>query len=161
STTQVLVSAVQGILKKLEKLDLDAAVTDADTLLKNANTKIGDVDTKKLSDDAVAFIGEIRKSNDRLQQILNNPSIDPSIDDLRETPGNAKKATARIEDILADPRVEKMMASLDRAGDELPPALQDIRRAVRRIDRLVENQQGAIDSALAELNRVLRNVNVI
>ena len=161
STTQVLISAVQGILKKLEKLNLDAVVTDADTLLKNANTKVGDLDTKKLGDEAVAFIQEIRKSNERLQQILNNPSIDPAIDDLRATLENAKKATARIDEILADPRVEKLMTDLDRAGDQLPPALQDVRRAIRRIDRLVETQQSTIESALTQLNEALRNVKNI
>lgn len=161
STTQVLIDAVQGILKKLEKLDLDAVVADADTLLKNANTKVGDLDTKKISDEAVAFIAEVRKSNDRLQQILNNPAIDPAIDDLRATLENAKKATARIQEILADPRVEKLLTDLDHAGDQLSPALQDIRRAVRRIDQLIATQQGTIESALTELNEALRNVKNI
>lgn len=161
STMQVLINSVQGILKKVEKLDLEAVVTDADTLLKNANTKVGDLDTKKISDEAVAFIAEIRKSNVRLQEILNNPSIDPAIADLRATLENAKKATARIDEVLHDPRVEKLLADLDRAGDQLPPALQDVRRAVRRIDRLVETQQATIESALTELNQALRNVKNI
>lgn len=161
STTQVLVGAVQSILKKLEKLDLEAVVSDADTLLKNANTKIGDLDTKKLGDEAVAFLQEIRKSNERLQQILNNPSIDPAIDDLRATLENAKKATARIDEVLHDPRVEKLLADMDRAGDQLAPALQDIRRAIRRIDLLVQTQQSTIESALTQLNEALGNIKVI
>lgn len=161
STTQVLVSAVQSILKKLEKLDVDAIASDADTLLKNVNAKFSDLDTKKITDEAVAFIAEVRKSNDRLQQILNNPSIDPAIADLRETLETAKESTARIDELLHDPRVEKLLANLDRAGDQLPPALQDIRRAVRRIDRLVETQQATIESALTELNEALRNVKNI
>lgn len=161
STTEVLISAVQGIFKKLEKLDVDAVVADADTLLKNVTTKVDDLDAKKLSDEAVAFIAEVRKSNDRLQQILNNPSIDPAIDDLRATLENAKNATARIQQILADPKVDKLLTDLDHAGDQLPPALQDIRRAVRRIDLLVQTQQSTIESALTQLNEALKNIKVI
>ncbi len=158
STMQVLISSVKVILKKIEKLDLDTVIKDADSLLKNADGKIADLDMKRISDEAVAFLSEVRKSNDRLQQILNNPAIDPAIDDLRATLENAKKATDRINQILHDPRVENLLANLDKAGDQLPPAIQDFRRAIRRIDRLIETQQSTIESALMELNEALKNV---
>ena len=184
STSQVLISSVQSILEKLKSLELRKVVDDLDTLLVNANTKLDQldvgtistdatglledlrakidaVDTKKISDDAVAFLEEIRKSNDRLQDILNNPNIDPSLEDLRATLQNAKDATARIDEILKDPKVQELIDNLSSAGAELTPTLDDLRRAVRRIDRLIASQQANIGSVIDELNKAMANIRAL
>ncbi len=184
SKSQVLITAVQGILDKLRSLDLKKTLDDLDTLLENANTKldgldvhklnddavgtledlrakIDALDTKKISDEAVTFIAEIRKSNDRLQEILNNPNIDPSLEDLRATLQNAKDATARIDTLIKDPKVEALVDNLSDASGELSPTLDDLRRAVRRIDRLIASQQANIESVIEELNRAMENIRAV
>jgi ABC-type transporter Mla subunit MlaD len=184
STTQVLIGAVQAVLEKLKSLDVEQVLADLDTLLENANDKVaaldvqtlnGDavtllenlrakidaVDTKRISDEAVGFLEEIRTSNDRLQEILNNPNIDPSLEDLRATLANAKEATARIDEILADPKVKELIGNLAGAGGELTPTLEDLRRAVRRIDRLIAAQQANIESVIDELNRAMANIRAL
>lgn len=184
STTQVLIGAIQDILAKVKSLDLEKALNDLDNLLENANakvqqldlgtisddavavlqdvrTKIDAVDTKKISDQAVAFLEEIRKSNDRLHEILDNPNIDPSIEDLRATLQNAKDATARVDEILKDPKVEALITNLSNASGELSPTLDDLRRAVRRIDLLIASEQANIESVIEELNRAMMNIRAI
>ena len=184
STSQVLINAVQGILDKLKSLELKKVVDDLDTLLVNANGKLDEldvgtistdatglledlrakidaVDTKKINDEAVSFLEEIRASNDRLQEILNNPNIDPSLEDLRATLQNAKDATARIDEILKDPKIRELIDNLSSAGAELTPTLEDLRRAVRRIDRLIAAQQANIESVIDELNKAMSNIRAI
>jgi paraquat-inducible protein B len=184
STSQVLISSVQGILEKLKSLELKKVVDDLDTLLTNANGKLDEldvgtistdatglledlrakidaVDTKKINDEAVSFLEEVRRSNDRLQEILNNPNIDPSIEDLRATLHNARDATARIDEILKDPKIRELIDNLSSAGTELTPALEDVRRAVRRVDRLLAAQQTQIESVIDELNKAMTNIRAI
>jgi len=146
---------------KLDELDVGTISTDATGLLEDLRAKIDAVDTKKISDEAVSFLEEIRASNDRLQEILNNPNIDPSLEDLRATLQNAKDATARIDEILKDPKIRELIDNLSSAGAELTPTLEDLRRAVRRIDRLIAAQQANIESVIDELNKAMSNIRAI
>ena len=63
---------------------MEAVVADAGTSPKNANILVGDLYTNWNGDEAVAIL-EVRKPNHRLQEILNNPSIEPEIADRRAT----------------------------------------------------------------------------
>lgn len=184
SRSQVLLQSVQQILEKLRTLDMNQVADDLDSLLVTADTKLGqldvdsinadvtgllddlrakvdELDTKKINDEAVAFLEDIRRSNDRMQEILNNPNIDPSLEDLRVTLENAKDATTRIDEILEDPQLQTLLDDLSGASAELSPALVDLRRAVQRIDRLVAARQTTIDSLLDELNKTMINIRAL
>jgi phospholipid/cholesterol/gamma-HCH transport system substrate-binding protein/paraquat-inducible protein B len=120
SAVQVLVDQVQGILKKLEKIDLLPVLAEAETLMKSVNTKIDDLNVKEIND-LVTHLGEL----------------------------------------LADPRIESLLTSLNRASAELPPALEDARRTLLSIDQLIQAQKGPIGSVLTDLNRTLKNTEAI
>jgi hypothetical protein len=158
STVQVLVDAVQGILRKLERIELDKVVSDFDGLIESTKDKIDQLDMKTINENLVAFLGEIRDSGQRLDEILNNPAIDPSIDDLRATLESARDVAERIDVALKAPGFDKFIKDLEEAGGELSPAILDFRRALQRVDRLIDSQQSAIESAIAELNAALKNI---
>jgi ABC-type transporter Mla subunit MlaD len=161
STTAVLLTAAEKILKKIEALELEPVISDVDTLIKTANAKVADVDTRTLNEKAVALLDELRTSNARIQEILKNPSVDASLEDLHATLENAKQATARIDEILHDPRVDKIIGNVETFSGDAEPGVQDIRRLVLRLDRLVATQQTTIEAALLELRRALTNINAI
>ena len=184
STMQSLLSNAERILRKLESNDLPGISSDLDKLLVTAKRKLDDldvsslntqaigfmadlrakvseIDAKTLNDEAAAFLTEIRATNSRLKQILDSPAIDPGIEDLRATLQSAKDASSRFNEILHDPKVDRILTELDDAGGQIRPALDDFRRAVRRIDLLIASQQASLESVLTELDRALANISTI
>ena len=184
STTQVLLGAVESIARKLEDIDYSRVATNFDefittlddkigrldagqinddviALIEDLRTKVGEVDAKRLNDEAVALLEEVRASNDRLREILDDPDVDPAIADLRATLESSKSAMARLDEILDDPQVREIIDRLDQTSAELPPAVRDVRRVVREIDRLVATQRSTIEAILDELQRALENVDTI
>lgn len=156
-----IVSLISELNTKAKQLDVTSLRDEAMKMIEDVRAKVGDVDAKGISDEVTSLLEEVRASNQRLQDILNDPDIDPSIADLRATLQNAKDATARLDEILNDQRVDDIISQVDQAADDLPPAMEDVRRVVRRIDRLIATQQGVIESILAELERAIRNVDII
>lgn len=184
STTQVLLGKVQSILTQLDGIDyqgvvgsidhllktatnkldeFDAKTINADStgLLKDLRTKVSELDMKKINSEATSLLQEIRDSNARLQKILDNPNIEPSLEDLRTSLKQIKEASAKLNKIVHDPQVKAIMDNVEQASGDIKPALQDFRRAIRRINTLVVSQQATIDNILRDLERALRNVDTV
>ena len=138
SELRELINSVHAILTNLEGIDAQIVAENLDRLLVDVDTKVNQFDVQKISGQAVALLQEVRASNRSVQDILANPNIEPSLENLRATLDNAREATA-----------------------QLPAAVTDVRRAVRRIDRLVASQQATIEAALEELRRALENISTV
>ena len=130
STVSTFVSAAISVLEKLKQLDVDTTLANLNRLLVTANARIDainskgisdrtervlgkvekvldGVDAKRLSDESVALLTELRESNVELKKTLSNPA-------LQKLPDDAAAAIARIRVIVDDPNLPKTLAHLSR-----------------------------------------------
>ena len=159
STLTSIVNAVSEITDKLSKVDINAVINHLDSLLVTTNAKIGAIDTKgiseqtqrtlgkfekklddvnakKLSDEGVALLAELRQSNADLATILNDPA-------LRKLPADTAAAVARARTILEDPNLPKAIANLSRSLARLDRILgggePDLARTIDNLRIITDN----------------------
>jgi hypothetical protein len=77
-------------------------------VLAKTETKLDGINAKKLSDEALALLAELRESNTELKKTLANPA-------LQKLPDDTAAAVARIRAIVDDPNLPKSIASLSRS----------------------------------------------
>ena len=130
STFTAVVNAAQDIMEKLHRIDFDATIARIDKLLDTTNDRIAAVDVrklqqradttlakldntldqlqaKKLSGEASALLTELRQSNAELKKTLGNPA-------LQKIPDDAAAAVQRMKELIADPKLQRTIASMDR-----------------------------------------------
>ena len=159
STLTSIVNDVSDIADKLHKLDIEGVVKHLDQLLVTTNSRIealdtkminqrtervlakvektlDNIDSKKLSDDAVTLLAELRKSNAELNKTLANPA-------LQKLPDDAAAAIARARVILDDPNLTKTVANLSRTLARLDRILgggeADLARTIDNLRLITDN----------------------
>ena len=160
STVTTFVNSAIGILDKLHKLDIEAMLTNFNRLLVTANTRIDAIDTKaisrrtvtvlgkmeatldnlatkKLSDEAVALLSELRTTNAELKKTLSNPA-------LQKLPDDAGAAVARIRTIVEDPN--------------LPKTLSHLSRTLGRLDRILGVGEADLSVTIENLRQITDNL---
>jgi ABC-type transporter Mla subunit MlaD len=129
STVLQLVNAASEIVDRLRKLDIESTFDNLNKLLTTATDRVAALDTKglqqradrtlsklestlndiaakKLSDEALALLADLRRTNTELQSTLANPA-------LKRLPESADQAMARIKDVVGDPRLAASIAHLE------------------------------------------------
>ncbi len=160
STVTTFVNSAIGILDKLHKLDIEDMLTNLNTLLVTTNARMDALDTKaisrravtvlgkletslanlatkKLSDEGVALLSELRATNAELKKTLSNPA-------LQKLPDDAGAAVARIRTIVDDPN--------------LPKTLSHLSRTLGRIDRILGVGEADLTVTLENLRQITDNL---
>ncbi len=159
STLTSIVNDVSDIADKLHRLDIDSLAQHLDKLLVTTNARIEALDTraisertertlaklektldhidaKKLSDEGVALLAELRRSNAELNKTLSNPA-------LQKLPDDAAAAIARARVILDDPNLTKIVANLSRTLARLDRILgagePDLARTIDNLRLITDN----------------------
>ena len=156
STVTALINSASEIMDRLHKLDVEGTVGNLNTLMVTTNDRIAAIDTKslsqraervlakvestldnfaakKLSDETVALLSDLRVTNAELKKTLANPA-------LQKLPDDAAAAIARVRAIVDDPNLPKTLAHLS--------------QSLGRIDRIL----GAGESDLAVTVENLRQI---
>ena len=154
------IKSASEIVDKLQRLDLDAVVNNLNTLLTTANDRIAALDTrslqqktertlaklestlndlqaKKLSDEAVGLITELRKSNAELQATLANPAF-------KKLPESADQAIQKVRDLVGDPRLASSIAHME--------------RTLARLDRIFGGGEADLTTAIENLRQISDNL---
>ncbi len=157
STVTAIVNAAESIMEKLQKVDFEQTMANLNRLLVTTNDRVGALDTKsfqrrvettlgkldttldamqarKLSDEAVALLAEMRATNAELKKTLASPA-------LQRIPEDTAAAVARVKELVSDPKLAKTIASME--------------RMVSRFDRLF----GSTDTDLATTIENLRQIS--
>jgi ABC-type transporter Mla subunit MlaD len=160
STVTAIVNAASEIMERLHKLDIEGTLANVNKLLVTTNAKVDAIDTKvisqraervlgklettldnidskKLSNEAVALMAEVRVSNAELKKVLANPS-------LQKLPDEAAAALARIRTFVDDPNLAR--------------SVQNLSRTLARLDRILGGGEADLTTTLENLRQITDNL---
>lgn len=160
STVTTVVNSVVETLQRLHNLDIEQALANFNKLLVTANARIEVIDTrtisqrmatvlaklettldnfatKKLSDEGVALLTELRATNAELKKTIASPV-------LQKLPDDAAAALARVRAILDDPNVPKTLAHLS--------------QTLGRIDRILSGGEAELTVTIENLRQITDNL---
>ena len=160
STVTALINSASEIMDRLHKLDIETTLANFNKLLVTTNARIEAVDakvisqraervlakletsldnlaTKKLSDEGVALLAELRATNAELRKTVASPV-------LQKLPDDAAAALARVRAILDDPHVPKTLAHLS--------------QTLGRIDRILTGGEADLTVTFENLRQITDNL---
>jgi len=160
STVTALINSVSEVMDRLHKLDIETTLANLNALLVTTNKRVDAIDTKelsqratrvlarvettldnvaakKLSDEAVALLAELRESNAELKTMLANPA-------LKKLPDDAAAAVAKVRELLADPKLAKTVASLE--------------RSLARVERILGGGEADLATTIENLRQITDNL---
>jgi paraquat-inducible protein B len=159
STVTALVNSASEIMERLHKLDVEGTVGNLNTLMVTTNEKIAAIDTKslseradrvlakvehtldnfaakKLSDETLALLADLRGTNAELKKTLANPA-------LQKLPDETAAAIARVRAIIDDPNLPKTIAHLSQTLGRLDRILgageSDLTVTVENLRQITDN----------------------
>jgi phospholipid/cholesterol/gamma-HCH transport system substrate-binding protein len=160
STVGQIINSASDIVAKLDRLDLEGLVNNLNKLLTTANDRIAaldirslqgktertlaklestldDLQAKKLSNEAVGLITELRKTNTELQATLSNPSF-------KKLPETTDAAIQKVRDLVSDPRLASSIAHME--------------RTLARLDRIFGGGEGDLTTTIENLRQISDNL---
>jgi len=167
STVSTFVSAASEILDRLHRLDIESTVANLNKLLVTATSRVEGIDSagiskgvtdvaqrtdrtlakiektldgiaaKKLSDEAVGLIAELRQTNGELKTFLANPSF-------RKLPDDTSAALASVRQLVGDPR--------------LPQSIAHLERTLARLDRIFGAGEADLSTTFDNLRQITDNL---
>ena len=160
STFTTVVNSAVDILDKLQRVDIEQIAGNLNKLLVTANARVDTLDTKaisqsaigalakiektldqiaakKLSDEGVALLTELRASNAELKKTLSNPA-------LQKLPDDTAAAIARVRAIVDDPN--------------LPKAIANLSRSLARLDRILGGGEADLTVTIENLRQITDNL---
>lgn len=155
-----VVNAAQDVMEKLHRIDFEATIARIDKLLDTTNDRVAAIDTKKLteradrtlaklestldslqakkiSDEATALLVELRASNAELKKTLANPA-------WQKIPDDTAAAVARVKELVADPKLQRTIANLD--------------RIMGRFDRIFGSTDADLTTTIENLRQITDNL---
>lgn len=155
-----VVNAAQDVMEKLHRIDFEATIARIDKLLDTTNDRVAAIDTKKLteradrtlaklettldslqakkiSDEATALLVELRASNAELKKTLSNPA-------WQKIPDDTAAAVARVKELVADPKLQRTIANLD--------------RIMGRFDRIFGSTDADLTTTIENLRQITDNL---
>ena len=160
STVQTFVAAATEIIDRLHRLDIEGTVANLNKLLVTANDRIASIDTgglskhadrtlgkldatldgiasKKLSDEAVGLISELRQTNGELRSFLDN-------DALRRLPQDTSATLASVRALVGDPKLGQSIAHME--------------RTLSRLDRIFGGGEADLGATFENLRQITENL---
>ncbi len=154
-----IVNAASEIMERLQKLDVEGTIANLNKLLTTATDKISvldlkglqqradrtmaklestlnDIEAKKLSNEALALVGELRKSNAELQSTLSSPSF-------KKLPESADAMLSEVRKVVSDPKIASSIAHMERTLTRLDRIFgggeTDLTRTIENLRQITDN----------------------
>ena len=160
STVGQLVNSASEVMERLHKLDVEGVINNLNKLLTTANDRVAALDTKslqqrtertlaklestlneiaakKLSDETLALLAELRQSNRDLQATLSSPTF-------KKLPETADAALQKVRDLVGDPRIGSSIAHME--------------RTLSRLDRIFGGGEADLTTTIENLRRISDNL---
>jgi ABC-type transporter Mla subunit MlaD len=156
-----VVSGLESIVDQLQKANVDQVSHHVDQLIVDADRSVNDLNVADLQKRAVALLDEVRSSNAQLKAILQSPKVTASVNDLPEITAQIKSASAHIDAILSDKRLDRMMSGMSDASAQAGPAISDLRGVLQELDRLIAGQSDDFRAIISSLRETIDNARAI
>jgi ABC-type transporter Mla subunit MlaD len=160
STVTTVVNAAIDLLTRLHNMDIEGTIANLNTLLATTNEKVAAVDTrevsqraaralgkletsldnlatKRLSDQGVALLAELRATTAELKKTVSSPA-------LQRLPEDTAAAVARVRAILDDPNVNASLSHLS--------------QTLTRIDRIIGGGEADLTVTFDNLRQITDNL---
>jgi ABC-type transporter Mla subunit MlaD len=172
------------ILEGIRKANVGLVITHADELFVDSRKAVNDLQVAELRGRAVALLDELRGTNKRVREILDNPAIEQMIKDGAETMASAKgtvqspelkkfvadlpeissrlrSATEQLDKIFRDEKLSKSLDNLAKVSDDASVTLADIRRLVRNVNGILGSEQQDLEALIVNLRRFAENAAAV
>lgn len=154
STIGRFVSATEELVRRLGSVDVEGFVTHVNTLATKLTEKVDALDVSGVSGDARALVGDLRKTNQRLQTILGNKAWDEAPRDIasatKDAAGAAKDAAA------AAARIRKITES-----EQFIKTLEQLQKTLARLDRMLAGRENDVAVTLNNMRVISENLREI
>ncbi|HLX30002.1 MAG TPA: MlaD family protein [Casimicrobiaceae bacterium] len=160
STVTTFVNAATEILDRLHRLDIETTVANLNRLLTTANERVASLDTatisqraeqtfskidrtldslqsKKVSDEAVGLIAELRQTNGELRKILADPAF-------TKLPGQTSATLESVRALVGNPA--------------LPQSIAHLERTLARLDRIFGGGEADLATTFQNLRQITDNL---
>ena len=167
STVSTFVSAASEILDRLHRLDIETTVANLNKLLVTTTDRVSSLDTagiskgvndvaqradrtlakiestldsvatRRLSNEAVALLAELRQTNTELKTFLADPAF-------RKLPGDTSAALASVRQLVSDPK--------------LPQSISHMERTLARLDRIFGAGEADLGTTFENLRQITDNL---
>ncbi len=167
STVTTFVNAASEIVDRLHRLDIETTLANLNKLLTTATDRVAGLDTngisndvsaiakradrtlgkiestldavaaKKLSDEAVGLIAELRQTNTELKSFLANPA-------LAKLPNDASATLNSVRQLVSDPK--------------LPQSIAHMERTLGRLDRIFGAGEADLGTTFDNLRQITDNL---
>jgi ABC-type transporter Mla subunit MlaD len=106
-------------------------------LVTTTTRQVENANLGKISDQAAGLLADFRKSNERLQAILNSPGFDA-------IPKDAAASVAKLRELME--------------SDQLGATIAQMQKTLREVDFLLAGKGGDIEEALGNLRQFTENL---
>lgn len=161
STMTEVVTTIDQLMGEFHQADLPGVVRRFDALLADTNKAVNELKVSELREQSIALLSEVRGTNTRLKQLLDDPSILTAVHDLPDITARLKTSIARADAILNDKRLDQILTGLSDAAANAGPATADARRLMRDTRALVASQQDDIRTIISDLRAAVANLNAV
>ncbi len=183
STISRLINTAEQILSELSRVEIESLAMETRRLVTNAADAVDAANVSEVSQRMGALIREARETNVRLKEVLNSPELESALTDAaatmsttREVLGGSQQSlseffadlpevsrrfesvAAKLDDSLKEGELESMIEGARVAATELPRAIERARRLIERIDGLVTDQRGLIETTLRSLRSLTNDL---
>ena len=170
STIRRLSDAVDNILRNLESIDLKTIGDNFNISLRELSRVLSQANLGKVSEQAETLLSELRKTNQRVADLLKDPKIDTLLPDAAATMSAARRIVENTEKPMeqlldafnnVSAGIEKLSTQLDSITSDTTESVVHLRRILRRVDNLLSDQQPDIESAIENIRRISENLKEI
>lgn len=175
STVLQFVNAASELIDRLHGLDVEGTVANLNRLMNTADSRLAAIDTgalsrrteralakletsldglatKRMSDETVALLTELRGTNSQLQKALASPA-------LQKLPDDAAAAVARVRAIVDDPNLQRTLESMSRTLGRLDRIFGggevDLATTIQNLRQITDNLRDLSEDAKRYPSRVI------
>lgn len=164
-----ITDAVDGILRNLEKINIEGIAGNLEQTLGALNRTLQQADAGEIGHQAEQLLKDLRETNRRFDAKLQGLQIEPflaradaTLEEIRQL---AAKTETPLQEFLqssaqASKNLDQLLAKLN-ASDDLPASLAHLRQALARLDRLLYSQQDEVETTLENLQQMSENFRAL
>ncbi|HEY7089984.1 MAG TPA: MlaD family protein [Tepidisphaeraceae bacterium] len=157
SRVERITTAVERLANQLEDVRVDVVIDRVSKLAAHLDEKLQTVDAKVLTDAVVATLGDVRKTSNRVTEVLSSPEAEAALKDLPDITARVRSSSKRIDELLTDAQSRNLLTNANTGVTNLNAATGDLRRLARQLENLVSEQQQDVQMIIAGLRRTLDN----